>query len=85
VRTFDNELFTVSNSELTGGVVKNPVAKEQLRLKFLFAIGCDDDIDTATEIITEEAEHHPEILDDSGPSVRLIELGDSSVDLQLRI
>jgi len=85
VRTFDNELLTVPNSQLTDDVVKNLVAKEQLRLKFLFGIGYDDDIDKATEIIIEEAENHPEILDDPEPSVRLTELGDSSVGLQSRV
>jgi len=85
VRTFDNELLTVPNSQLTGGVIKNPVAKDQLRLKFVFGIGYGDDIDRATEIIVEEAERHPDILDDPAPSVRLVELGDSSVGLQSRI
>jgi small-conductance mechanosensitive channel len=85
VRTFDNELLTVPNSNLTDGVIKNPVAKEQLRLKFMFGIGYDDDIDKATEIILEEARDHPEIMDDPEPSVRLTELGDSSVGLQSRI
>jgi small conductance mechanosensitive channel len=85
IRTFDNELLTVPNSELTDGVINNPVAKGQLRLKFLFGIGYDDDIDEATEIIIEEADDHPEILDDPAPSVRLVELGDSSVGLQSRI
>ncbi|WP_336002588.1 mechanosensitive ion channel family protein [Halorientalis halophila] len=85
VRTFDNELLTVPNSQLTGGVIKNPVAKQQLRLKFLFGIGYDDDIDEATEIIVEEAEKHDGIMDDPEPSVRLTELGDSSVGLQSRI
>jgi small conductance mechanosensitive channel len=85
VRTFDNELLTVPNSQLTDGVIKNPVAKGQLRLKFVFGIGYDDDIDRATEIILEEAENHEGIMDDPGPTVRLIELGDSSVGLQSRI
>jgi small-conductance mechanosensitive channel len=85
VRTFDNELLTVPNSQLTDGVIKNPVAKDELRLKFLFGIGYDDDIDRATEIIVKEAEAHPDIMDDPGPSVRLVELGDSSVGLQSRI
>ncbi|MFB6222611.1 MAG: mechanosensitive ion channel family protein [Haloarcula sp.] len=85
VRTFDNELLTVPNSNLTDGVIKNPVAKDQLRLKFVFGIDYDDDIDEATEIILEEASDHPEIMDDPEPSVRLVELGDSSVGLQSRI
>ena len=85
VRTFDNELLTVPNSQLTDGVIKNPVAKDQLRLQFLFGIGYEDDIDQATDIIIEEAEKHEEILEDPGPSVRLTELGDSSVGLKSRI
>ncbi|WP_262178635.1 mechanosensitive ion channel family protein [Haloarcula laminariae] len=85
VRTFDNELLTVPNSNLTDDVIKNPVAKDQLRLKFLFGISYDDDIDQATDIIMEEAEAHEDILADPAPSVRLTELGDSSVGLQSRI
>ncbi|MFB6171484.1 MAG: mechanosensitive ion channel family protein [Haloarculaceae archaeon] len=84
VRTFDNELLTVPNATLTDGVVKNPVAKDRLRLQFLFGIGYGDDIERATEIIVEEAEAHEGILDDPGPSVRLTELGDSAVGLQSR-
>ncbi len=85
VRTFDNELLTVPNAELTGGVIKNPVDADQLRLKFVFGIGYDDDIEEATEIIIEEADDHDQILDDPAPSVRLVELGDSSVGLQSRV
>ena len=85
VRTFDNELLTVPNSKLTDGVVKNPVDGERLRLKFVFGIDYDDDIDKATDIIVEEANKHPSILEDPGPSVRLTELADSYVGLQSRI
>jgi small-conductance mechanosensitive channel len=85
VRTFDNELLTVPNSELTDDVIKNPVAKDRLRLKFVFGIGYDDDIDAATEIILEAARDHDGILDEPEPSVRLIELEDSYVGLQSRI
>ena len=84
VRTFDNELLTVPNSQLTDGVVKNPVAKDKLRLKFVFGIGYSDDIDKATDIIVEEAEKHPDILENPEPTVRLNELADSYVGLQSR-
>jgi len=85
VRTFDNELLTVPNAVLTGDVVKNPVAKKTLRMKFVFGIDYEDDIDRATEIIVEEAERSEAILNDPAPSVRLTELGDSHVGLQSRI
>jgi len=85
VRTFDNELLTVPNSQLTDDVLKNPVDADELRLKFVFGIGYGDDIERATGIILEEAERHEGILEDPEPSVRLVELGDSSVGLQSRI
>ncbi|WP_049998453.1 mechanosensitive ion channel family protein [Halococcus sediminicola] len=77
VRTFDNELLTVPNSILTGDVIKNPVAKDELRLQFNFGIGYDDDVETATDIIVEEAETHPDILDDPAPTVRMTESSES--------
>jgi small-conductance mechanosensitive channel len=85
VKTFDNELLTVPNSQLTDGVIKNPVAKGQLRLQVPFGIGYDDDIEKATDIIVEEARDDEQILSDPAPSVRLTELGDSSVTLTSRI
>ena len=85
VRTFDNELLTVPNSALTDGVIKNPVAKNKLRLQVPFGIGYDDDVERATEIIVEEADTRDDILDDPAPTVRLTELGDSSVTLTSRI
>jgi small conductance mechanosensitive channel len=87
VRTFDNELLTVPNSVLTGGVIKNPVAKDELRLQFTFGIGYDDDIEQATDIIIEEAEKHPDILDDPATTVRMSTdsaLADSYVGLTSR-
>ncbi len=84
VRTFDNELLTVPNSKLTDNVLKNPVAKDKLRLKFLFGIAYEDDINKAAKIIVKEARKHDEILDEPEPSVRLTELADSYVGLQSR-
>ena len=85
VRSFDNELKTVPNSQLTGNVLTNPVDADKLRVKFVFGIGYNDDIERATDIILKEATAHDDIMDDPAPSVRLTELGDSSVGLQSRI
>lgn len=85
VRTFDNEVLTVPNAQLTNDVTKNPVARGKLRLKPKFEIHYDDDIGQATEVALEEAQAHPEIMDDPEPSVRLAELADSYVVLESRI
>ena len=84
VRTFNNELITVPNSDLTNTAVTNPVAKDTLRIPFTFGVGYDDDLDHAKSVIVEEAEQHDEILDDPAPSVRVTELADSYVGIQSR-
>lgn len=85
VRTFDNELLTVPNADLTENVVKNPMAFDSIRQRFTVGIGFDDDISEAISYMIEEAEEHPEILESPEPSVRLTELGDSAVLLESRV
>jgi small-conductance mechanosensitive channel len=84
VHTFDNELISVPNSELTANAVTNPVAKDRLRVSMDFGIGYEDDIDRAREIMIEAARSHPEILDRPGATVRLEEFAPSYVDVRVR-
>jgi small-conductance mechanosensitive channel len=84
IRTFDNERFTVPNSTLADNAVKNPVAYDKLRQKFVFGIGYDDDIGHAKEVILDEASKTDGILDDPETSIRVTELADSYVGLQTR-
>jgi len=85
VRTFDNEHLTVPNAQLTDDVIKNYDRNGTLRLKFTFRISFRDDIDQATDIILEEARAGEGILAEPEPSVKLIELNESSFGLQSRI
>ncbi|WP_266081837.1 mechanosensitive ion channel family protein [Haladaptatus caseinilyticus] len=84
VRTFDNERITVPNGDLANDAVKNPVAYDKLRQKFVFGIGYDDDIDHAKDVILDETRQHDEILADPAPDIRVTELADSYVGLQTR-
>lgn len=84
VRTFDNGLITVPNSELANTALENPVAKDKRRIQFLFGVGYEEDLDHARDVIIEEANAHTEILSDPGVSVRLTELADSYVGLNAR-
>jgi small-conductance mechanosensitive channel len=84
VKTFDNEKITVPNSELANNPLKNPVAYDKLRQKFVFGIGYDDDIEHAKRVILDEASKQAEILTDPAPDVRVTELADSYVGLQTR-
>lgn len=84
IHTFDNELVTVPNSELTSNVVVNPVAKSRLRLSVTFGIGYDEDVDEARDIIVGVADDHPEILDRPRARVEVTELADSYVEITAR-
>ena len=54
VRTFDNGLITVPNSELANTALENPVAKDKRRIQFLFGVGYEEDLDHARDVIIEE-------------------------------
>lgn len=84
IHTFDNELITVPNSQLTSSAITNPVAKDRLRVTYRFGIGYDDDIDEAIRILTEAAAEHPGILDRPAASVRVEHLGESAIILWAR-
>jgi small-conductance mechanosensitive channel len=84
VHTFDNELITVPNAELSKNAVTNPVAKDRLRVRYEFGIGYEDDIDHAKEILLAEARRHPEILDRPGARAVVGELAPSYVGLEVR-
>ncbi|EMA55261.1 MULTISPECIES: mechanosensitive ion channel family protein [Halococcus] len=84
LKTFDNELITVPNSELADNAVTNPVADDQLRIPFTFGIGYEDDIEQAKEIIVQEAATVDRLKGEPEPDVILTELADSYVGLTAR-
>ncbi|WP_158058236.1 mechanosensitive ion channel family protein [Halorussus halophilus] len=85
LNTFDNELVTVPNSELTNNVVTNPVANDELRISYGFGISYDDDIDHAQEAITNVGAQLDGVLSDPEPAAPVSELGGSAVVLDGRV
>jgi small conductance mechanosensitive channel len=84
VHTFDNELITVPNGELTKHAVVNPVAKDRLRVTATFGVGYGEDVELAREVLVATAQDTPGILARPGPTVRLLELGESAMQYQVR-
>lgn len=76
VRTFDNEVISVPNSELTVNAVTNPVLNDRLRVPVRISVNYDDDLDTVVRVLGETADDHPKILDRPEPVVRINELGE---------
>jgi small conductance mechanosensitive channel len=82
--TPDNKAIYIPNSTLTGGNITNYSAKDTRRVDMVFGIGYSDDIDKAKNVIKSILESDQRILKDPPPQIVLSELGDSSVNFNVR-
>ena len=82
--TVDNKVVYIPNSTLTGGNITNYTAKDKRRVDLVFGIGYSDDIDKAKKVIQTVLESDSRILKDPAPQIVVSELGDSSVNFNVR-
>jgi small conductance mechanosensitive channel len=83
--TPDNVQIIMPNGKAWGTVVKNFSAHSTRRLDLTFGIDYGDDADKATQIILDVANADERIHKDPEAWVRVTNLGDSSVDLGVRL
>jgi small-conductance mechanosensitive channel len=84
VRTFDNELLTVPNSQLATSAVVNAVAKSPRRISHTLHVGDDADLGQVASILVEEAKVSGNVLDRPTPTVRVVELDERRARVQAR-
>ena len=84
MRTGDNKEVIVPNGQIFGGIITNYSARDTRRVDMVFGIGYDDDIRKAKEVITGIIAADERILEDPAPLVAVGELGDSSVNFNVR-
>ncbi len=84
VETFDNELLSVPNNEITENTVKNLTANRNRRFDVTFGIGYDDDPAEAKQILRDVVADMDRVLDDPEPEVIIDSLGDSAVNILVR-
>lgn len=84
LRTPDNREITVPNSQIYGETIVNYSAREQRRIDLVVGIGYDDDIDRAKQIIEEVLADESRVLEDPAPTIMVLELADSSVNIAVR-
>lgn len=82
--TPDNVKVLVPNSQAIDGVIKNFSGYDTRRADVTFGIDYDDDMDKAIAIIMGVIESDTRILKDPAPFVKVVNLGDSSVDIATR-
>lgn len=84
MKTGDNRQIIVPNGQIYGGTIINVSAKPTRRIDLVFGIGYDDDIRKAKEIIADIMGRDERILKDPAPAIALGELGDNSVNINVR-
>ena len=84
MHTGDNQRIIVPNSAVFGGTIINVSALPTRRIDLVIGIGYDDNIGQARDVIMDIINADDRILKDPAPAVAVGELGDSSVNLNVR-
>ena len=84
MRTGDNREVMVPNGQIYGSTIINYSARDTRRIDLVFGIGYDDDIRKAKELIEQTIQADERILGDPAPTIMLLELADSSVNIAAR-
>lgn len=82
--TPDNVMILVPNSQAIDGVIKNFSGYSTRRVDVLFGIDYGDDMDKAIGIIRSVIDGDQRVMRTPEPFVKVVNLNDSSVDIQTR-
>ncbi len=85
MKTADNKVIIVSNSNIIGGNIVNYSIKETRRVDFVFGIGYDDDLKLAKQTLLDIVNEDIRVLKEPEPFVAVSELADSSVNFVVRV
>ncbi|WP_108870389.1 mechanosensitive ion channel family protein [Aquimarina aquimarini] len=82
--TPENKLAIVPNGIMANGNIINYTAEGKIRVDITIGIGYDEDIKQAKDVLLEVLTSNPKVLKDPAPSINVVALGESSVDLAVR-
>lgn len=85
LNTPDNRKVIIPNGAISSGTITNFSAEETRRMDLIFGIGYDDDLEKAKNVLKDMADADKRLLADPAPFIGVQGLGDSSVDLVVRI
>jgi small conductance mechanosensitive channel len=84
ITTPDNQVLILPNSSIWGGVIRNVTRQETRRVDMVVGVSYDADLDRTLEALTEVVTAHEKVLADPAPVIRVVALGESSVDIVVR-
>ncbi len=84
ILTPDHRTVLMPNGSLAGGTIVNLSAQGDLRVDLVIGIAYKEDVKQAREALMAVMLAHPKVLAEPAPSVNVLELADSSVNLAVR-
>lgn len=84
MRTGDNQEITIPNSHIYDGSIINITARDTRRIDLVIGISYDDNIGKAKDILKGIIDANELILKDPAPTILVLELGESSINLAAR-
>ena len=82
--TPDNRQVIVPNSTITNSTITNYSAHETRRIDLVIGVHYDDNLKIAQRTLFDVLNKHPKVLDDPKPTVSVIDLADSSINIAVR-
>ncbi len=82
--TPDNKQITLPNALITAEPITNYSALDKRRVDLVIGVGYDDDLKVARDVLIRICKEHDKVLDDPETQVWVSELGDSSVNFNVR-
>jgi small conductance mechanosensitive channel len=80
----DNVRIIVPNAQVTGANIKNYTANDKRRLDMVIGISYGDNIAKARQVIADVINSDGRVMRDPAPTVAVLGLGDSSVNIAVR-
>jgi small-conductance mechanosensitive channel len=86
VRTFDNQVIIVPNSEFINQRVSNWTANDRIvRISIPIGVSYNCDLDKVREVLLEIAKRHSEVLAAPPPAAIVTGFGDNAINIVLRV
>ncbi len=83
IKTFDNEIIIVPNSKLAEGTIHNIALPEpKVRVVVPFGVAYGSNIEKVKNIILKEIKSLKHIVEDPNPTIRFLEMADSSLNFK---
>jgi len=86
VRTYDNEVIIVPNSDFINSRVANWTANDRtVRMTIPLGVSYDSDLEMVREVLLDIAKRNEQVMVDPAPAVLVTGFGDNSVNISLRV